>query len=137
MKELWLTRRNEPFTRYTLDIYNCLKLYNGYYTRIFGLKKYWGEGDTWEPFGDIIDYLYVDIETLLSEFILVDSDNDKYIKQLEELRDNNFRKQQDASISLFTDAMASIQQPENEKNREDCCALHSGESEVDPPVAEG
>lgn len=136
MKELWLTRRNEPFTRYTLSTYDCLKLYNGDYTRIFGLKEYWGEGDTWKPVSDTMDYFYVDIETLLSEFILVDSDNDKYIKQLEELRDNNFRKQQDASISLFTNAMASIQQPENEEDREDICSLYIGESEVDPPAAE-
>jgi len=52
---------------------------------------------------------YVDIETLLSEFILLDSPNDKYIKGLEELRDNNFKKTTEESISLFSDMMSDIQ----------------------------
>lgn len=130
MKEIWLTKRGEPYDKYMLNPWDCVKLYNGDYTRIFHLQKFWGEGDDWKPWGGPgAEGFYVDIETLLSEFILVDSDNDKYIKQLEELRDNNFRKQQDASISLLTDAMASIQQTENEEDREDICALHSEQPE--------
>lgn len=130
MKEIWLTKRGEPFHRYMLYPWDCTRLYNGDYTRIFRLQKFWGENDDWKPWGGPgAEGFYVDIITLLSEFILVDSNNDKYIKQLEELRDNNFRKQQDASISLLTDAMASIQQTENEEDREDIHTLHSEQSE--------
>lgn len=112
MKVVWLRRRNEQYHRYALDVYDCEKLYNGDYTRIFGLKKYWGDGDDWKPFAS--GTVYVDIETLLSEFILIDSPTDKYIRGLEELRDNNFKKESEASISVLTDAFADIQQPQQE-----------------------
>lgn len=144
MKEIWLTKRGEPYHRYMLNPCDCVRLYNGDYTRMFHLQKFWGEDDDWKPWGRPGDEgFYVDIVTLLSEFILVDSDNDKYIKHLEELRDNNFRKQQDASISLLTDAMASIQQPENgdpqgtknEENRENIHTLHSEQLEGNETAA--
>lgn len=116
MKGLWLTNRNEPFHRYLLHPHDCEKLYNGDgdYTTAFSLRKYWGEDGDWKPFEG--GWILVDIKTLLSEFVLVDSPTDKYIKGLEELRDNNFRKNQESSISLFTDAFASIQQTEQEDN---------------------
>ena len=145
MKELWLTRRNDPFMRYKLNPWDSAKLYNGDWTRVFGLQKYWGEGDTWKKWGGEGEgnAFYIDIETLLSEFILLDSPNDKYIKGLEELRDNNFKKTTEESISLCSDMMSDIQSSyvgdlkaeENEGDKEDIHTLHSGESETDPSSA--
>ena len=136
MKELWLTRRNDPYMRYKLNAFDCLKLYNGGWTRVFGLHKYWGEGDTWKPWGGDGEgnAFYVDIETLLSEFTLLDSPNDKYIKGLEELRDNNFKKQTEAKIDVLTDAFASISSTD-EGDKEDIHTLHSGELETDETTA--
>ena len=37
MKELWLTRRNDPFMRYKLNPWDSAKLYNGDWTRVFNL----------------------------------------------------------------------------------------------------
>ena len=51
---------------------------------------------------------------LLKEFknkAILDSINDKYIKGLETLRDNNFRKETETNINLFTNMMADIQAP--------------------------
>lgn len=44
------------------------------------------------------------------------------------------------SSGLVTDVLNTFDKLKNidyEKNRENICALHSGESEVDPPAAEG
>lgn len=144
MKELWLTRRNDPFMRYKLNPWDSAKLYNGDWTRVFGLQKYWGDGDTWKKWvgeGEG-NAFYVDIETLLSEFILLDSPNDKYIKGLEELRDNNFKKTTEESISSFSDMMSDIQSSyvgdlkteENEGHTENIHTLYGRKSEVEPGI---
>ena len=134
MNETWLIKRGEKYTRYFLHPYDCVKLYtvDGTYTRCFFLEKYYGEDDNWNKWGNECG-VYVDIKTLLSEFILVDSPTDKYIKHLEELRDNNFNRQVETNISLFTDAIASIQGKTNtdETGKEDIRPLHSGEPEID------
>ena len=155
MKELWLTRRNDPFMRYKLNSWDSAKLYNGDWTRVFGLQKYWGDGDTWKKWGGEGEgnAFYVDIETLLSEFILLDSPNDKYIKGLEELRDNNARKSSEVSISGFTNMMSGIQgetydgetddvfggilnlNKENEGHTENIHTLYGRKSEVEPGIA--
>lgn len=139
----WLERKGERFARYRLHTIDSDLLYlgDGQYTRTFALYKYWGEEDNWKPWGDANTPIYVTIESLLSEFILIGSINDKYIKGLEELRDNNFKKETETNINLFTDAMAAIQssseadgvyiKQENERHTEDIHTLHSGESETD------
>ena len=111
MKDNWLERKGERFVRYRLHTIDSDLLYlgDGQYTRTFALYKYWGEDDNWKPWGDVNTPLHVTIESLLSEFTLIGSINDKYVKGLEELRDNNFKKETKTNINLFTDAMAAIQ----------------------------
>lgn len=117
MKEIWLSKRGEcEWIRYTLNPYDCIKLYagDGNYTRAFRLHKQWKSNtDEWKPFGG--DYaessIFVEIITLLSEFTVLDSINDNYIKGLETLRDNNFKKETETNINLFTNMMADIQAP--------------------------
>lgn len=118
--------------RYRLNKWDCVKLYNGDWTRSFCLQKYWGEGDDLRKWGGDGEgnAFYVDIETLLSEFILLGSPNDKYIKGLEELRDNNFKKQTEASIDVLTDAFASIDSTD-EGYKTNIHTLHSREPKTD------
>ena len=80
---------------------------------------------------------YISLQALMSNYILEGSSLDTHVKTLEAFRNDVFRKNSEESISVLTDAVASIQQTENEEDREDIHTLHSGESEVDPPAAEG
>jgi hypothetical protein len=137
MKEIWLSKRGEnEFIRYTLDPYDCIKLYtgDGNYTRAFRLHKFWRSNTgEWKPFGG--DYAesdrFVEIITLLSEFTILDSINDKYIKGLETLRDNNIRKEAETNIKLFTDMMANIQAP-SEKEVDGVCEITNNGKNIAP-----
>ena len=102
MEEVWLVKKDEKFHKYLLHENNCAPLYyKGEHTQVFLLEKYWGGEDQWhkcEGFG-----FYVDIKTLLSEFLVVDSYNYNHIKYLEELRDNNFKKKVESVTKVLND----------------------------------
>lgn len=78
---------------------------------------------------------YISLQALMSNYILEGSSLDTHVKMLEEFRNDVFKKNSEESISVLTDAIAYIQQTENEEDREDICALHSEQPENNETTA--
>ena len=122
------------------------------------LSKWWEDGNgEWRRFASGVYDHIVPITVLLQRFIAEDSPNSKYIDSLELFKKDAFERAEKEQIGGFSpifDLFAAdpavvkvttkeecceeadlTKTKENERHTENICTLHSGESEIDAPVA--
>ena len=105
---------------------------DGTYTECFELEEYFenNEGELVRAYPGVP--IYVSLETLMSYFIIDDSNVGRYVKDLEDFKTESFKHAAENLNNGF-DSLLDIYKDSNIKNErdtEDICTLHSGESET-------
>lgn len=145
MKRIWLRKLDKVSDgvkfingprKYSLEWTEYPKqimLPDGTYTACFELAEYFedNEGELVRTWPQVP--IYVSLETLMSYFIIDDSNVGRYIKDLEDFKteslkhaSENLNNGFDSLLDMYKDSNI-----ENERDTEDIHTLHSGELETD------